>query len=399
MKSSHAYNNDTSHADANNKMHADYSIAINKANKELHNAIMPLTPLQRYPSVSVIITNYNYSNYIGQAIESVTNQDYNNYQIVVCDDGSSDGSCEIIKEYVKADSRIVFITKENGGHASAINRAFTECSGDIISILDADDLFTKDKLTKVVNAFTHNTECGIAIHDLKIVDGEGRKQRTVHFKQEGYIGPSIATLRMGLPMPQASGLSFRREVLHEILPLPEERFRSAADWAIAYAAAFLTKTKLIPEVLGSYRIHGNNLSGTTSDATKLQEKMVGKNLAGIERVIDFVDKFMRTKYGIPVHASRVRNVIEHRLILGLLSGNKELIKSSSKYLCDAYSQVRMDYPFWRYYFWQSLAITPLVMSKWILLVAFQCYRMLARLKQQIDNLFSILCSKLMQRNI
>jgi glycosyltransferase involved in cell wall biosynthesis len=228
---------------------------------------MSFSALTGTPLVSVLIANYNYAKYIGEAIESVQTQTYQGYELVICDDGSSDDSCKVIESYAAKDPKIVLIRKNNGGQASALNRAFLESKGDVISILDADDAFESMKLAKVVEAFKESPQAGIAIHDLMVVDGDGRKRYVAHYKQSGYLGPEIPTLRMGLPMPQASGLSFRREVLKEILPLPEDRFRSVADWAVAYVAAYLTNTTRVPEVLARYRIHANNLSGTTSTAS------------------------------------------------------------------------------------------------------------------------------------
>ena len=105
------------------------------------------------------------------------------------------------------------------------------------------------------------------------------------------------TLKQGLPLPQASGLSFRRCVLEQILPIPENRFRSVADRAIAYAAAYITNTNSVPEAIARYRIHGTNLSGTTSTASRLDEKMVEGILDGTTKVIAFVDQLMQEKCG------------------------------------------------------------------------------------------------------
>jgi len=335
---------------------------------------MSFSALTGTPLVSVLIANYNYAKYIGEAIESVQTQTYQGYELVICDDGSSDDSCKVIESYAAKDPKIVLIRKNNGGQASALNRAFLESKGDVISILDADDAFESMKLAKVVEAFKESPQAGIAIHDLMVVDGDGRKRYVAHYKQSGYLGPEIPTLRMGLPMPQASGLSFRREVLKEILPLPEDRFRSVADWAVAYVAAYLTNTTRVPEVLARYRIHANNLSGTTSTASRLDSTTVKGILAGMDRVISFVHQFMLTGFGVSVPASHVRNILEHRLLLGLLTKDDQLIASASKDLFVAYTHVRRDYPAFRYFFWQWLSRLPKSLSRCLMLLAFRIYQ-------------------------
>lgn len=102
---------------------------------------IPLEPLPDSPLVSILMPNYNYGRYIGEAIESVLRQTYPHWELIICDDGSTDNSCEVVKRYQDKDSRIKLIQKENGGMASALNAAYRECKGDIICLLDSDDVF------------------------------------------------------------------------------------------------------------------------------------------------------------------------------------------------------------------------------------------------------------------
>ncbi len=114
---------------------------------------MELPPLPKVPLVSVLIASYNYGEYIGEAIDSVLNQTYQNFEIVICDDGSTDNSLEVIRAFAQKDSRIKYVFKENGGVASALNIAYFMSEGNIICFLDADDIFIRDKLYLVVQAF------------------------------------------------------------------------------------------------------------------------------------------------------------------------------------------------------------------------------------------------------
>jgi glycosyltransferase involved in cell wall biosynthesis len=335
---------------------------------------MPLPDLRESPLVSVLIANYNYARYIGEAIESLQRQSYSNFEVVICDDGSSDDSCAVIQDYAAADSRITFHAKRNAGQASALNLAFSHCCGDIVCILDADDTFVATKIEAVVRTFLRSPQSGIVIHDLLIVDGDGRKKGESRFSQEGYLGPEIPTLRLGLPMPQASGLSFRREVLEQIFPLPEEEFRSCADWAIAYAAAYLTNTSRIPEILARYRIHGSNLSGSTSTAPDLQEEAIARILSGMNRVLSFTDRFVQTRFNTSVAATQVRNVLEHRLMLCLLRKDTVSLFSAAHDLKNAYYRARRDYPPSRYLFWQLLSHLPATVGQTVLVLAFRAFR-------------------------
>lgn len=337
-----------------------------------------LSPLEAEPLVSVLVANYNYREYVEECIGSVLAQDYPHFEVVVCDDGSTDGSPEVISKLAATDERIRLFAKENGGQASALNRAFSESRGDPICILDADDLFLPGKIRSVVEVLRREPDCGIATHDMVIVDSNGRRRGAIRPEQDGYLGPEIATLRLGLPMPLASGISFRREVVARICPLPEETFRSVADWALAYAAAFVTHTTRIPGVLSGYRVHGANLSGTTSTSSSLEPEALEKTLHGMERVLGYVNEFTSTELGLAVDSSRVRNVLEHRLMLGVLRGDRAMTDAASTDLRDAYREVRRDYPAYRYAFWQTLSALPSPVSRWLLQAAFQGFRLSRR---------------------
>ena len=88
------------------------------------------------PLVSVVINNYNYARYLAQAIDSALGQTYPGTEVVVVDDGSSDGSRDVIAAY---GTRVVPVLKENGGQASAFNAGFAASRGDVVLFLDADD--------------------------------------------------------------------------------------------------------------------------------------------------------------------------------------------------------------------------------------------------------------------
>ena len=110
---------------------------------ELHP--IELRPLSAQPLVSILVSNYNYARYIGETIESALNQTYSNIELIVCDDGSTDDSVRIIEEYRRRDSRLQLILKANGGQASGFNAAFAASRGELLALLDSDDLFLAAK--------------------------------------------------------------------------------------------------------------------------------------------------------------------------------------------------------------------------------------------------------------
>ena len=96
--------------------------------------------------VSVIMPCYNGEEYISHAVESVVQQTYRNWELIIVDDGSTDRSPVIAEEWTQKDSRITLIRKENGGSASARNAGIRKASGNYLSFIDSDDLWHKDYL-------------------------------------------------------------------------------------------------------------------------------------------------------------------------------------------------------------------------------------------------------------
>ena len=140
---------------------------------------LPLTPLFSDPLVSVLVPNYNYGHYIGRAIESVLRQTYQKFEIIICDDGSTDDSLRVICDFAEKDKRVQYIVKENGGQASALNRAYEKSRGEIICILDSDDEFLPTKLETIVDVFKKESLPGMVIHRMEIRDGSDNYVSTI----------------------------------------------------------------------------------------------------------------------------------------------------------------------------------------------------------------------------
>ena len=111
--------------------------------------------LKYSPLVSILLNCYNSSLYISRAIQSVINQSYKNWELIIWDDGSSDNTVEIIKSF--NDPRIrLFLQKKNLGLGNSRIRAIKKIKGSLVSILDSDDFFNRQKILKQVNIFNKN---------------------------------------------------------------------------------------------------------------------------------------------------------------------------------------------------------------------------------------------------
>lgn len=221
-----------------------------------------LTPLDRDARVSVLVANYNYARFVGEAIESVLAQTYPHVELVVCDDGSSDDSCAVIQSYVDRDPRVTLVRlPQNQGMAAATNAAFAASSGAVVCLLDADDTFAPTKLERVVAEFYREPRAGLLVHSLTIVDGEGRSVQRIPYLsrfERGWIAQRL--VRRGgrwRDMP-TSALCFRREVADLAFPIPEEAFRRAADGYLFTLMPLLADVAAIDDPLAWYRVHGAN---------------------------------------------------------------------------------------------------------------------------------------------
>ncbi|WP_414622888.1 glycosyltransferase family 2 protein [Calothrix sp. CCY 0018] len=261
-----------------------------------------LPQLPEKPLVSVLVANYNYAQYISETLDSVLSQTYQNFEVIVCDDGSKDNSCEIIETYVQKDFRIKLISKENGGVATALNTTYRESKGEIICLLDADDVWMDTKLEKVVELFKSYPKNGFAIHNVIQVDGEGNLLKSTSMLKRlasGWMG-EFALQNGGFVynIPPASALSIRREVAEYIYPLNEAFVRNA-DSLIFRFAPFITVIGSSLEALSKFRLHGSN---TTSQATLTQEFLEKEQLT-LERVHQEQKLFLSKVYGSKIAQS------------------------------------------------------------------------------------------------
>ena len=229
---------------------------------------MALPPLGERPLVSVLVSNFNYAAYLGEAIEGVLGQTYGNLELIVCDDGSTDGSREVIERYAGLDTRLRPIFQENAGQAAALNAAFQASSGEVISLLDADDVFLPEKLQRVVEAFVSHPGSGFAIHRMRRVDrgrGYWGEIPLVFGMPSGWRGASLPLTATTMPpgLPPCSGLSLRRAVAERLFPLPTG-LRAYADTLIQILAPRITPIVAIEALLAEYRVHGGNVGGVAS---------------------------------------------------------------------------------------------------------------------------------------
>jgi glycosyltransferase involved in cell wall biosynthesis len=212
------------------------------------------------PLVSIIINNYNYENFLAESIESALNQSYQPIEVIVVDDGSTDGSRQIITNY---EEKIISILKENGGQGSAFNAGFATSQGEFICFLDADDVLLPSAIEKA-SVLIGDPNVVLVHWPLLAIDTQGKSLgRFVPDEPlpEGNLRNALLKGGIeGFNISPTSGNIWSRNYLEQIFPLPEKEYRFAADSFLNYLAPLNGIIKTIPEYQTLYRIHGQNNS-------------------------------------------------------------------------------------------------------------------------------------------
>ena len=283
---------------------------------------------------SIVITNYNYERYLAQAIESALTQDYPSVEVVVVDDGSTDGSRWILDHY---EARATIVRKQNGGEASARNAGFRHCTGDIVMFLDADDYLYPDTASRVVQRFGP----GVAkVHyPLDIVDADGRKTGEIMATRLGSGDMCELLQEFGFyPSPPTSGNAYSRHVLDRMAPIPELPFRQGADTYQIVMAAVHGEVRALDTPCAAWRRHTRNMS--KHDVSGLPEKLFDDALAVelMNRVV-----YSRRPDAVPAVAAWPQH-LQQRLTVTKLLPDKRLESRDSV----ASLTIRYLYAVWRW---------------------------------------------------
>lgn len=216
-------------------------------------------PACKMGRLSIIIPNYNYAAYIGEAIDSAIAVEWPDKEIIVVDDGSTDESRHIIAGY--RDS-ITAIFKENEGQYSAGNAGYEVSSGDVVIFLDSDDILMPEVATLINQVWRP----GVSKVQFPMVTIDATGLPT------GQVYPNLAnppapdrirkwmTLTTEYPTPPGSGNAYSRQLLEKLFPLSRDRCGRAIDSPCLAAAPYLGDVVSIPTPAVKYRRHGANIS-------------------------------------------------------------------------------------------------------------------------------------------
>lgn len=210
--------------------------------------------------VSVIIPCYNRERFIGATIDSVLGQTWSNVELIVVDDGCTDGSRKVLESYGPRLTILEHPGRANKGQSAAINLGLRHSSGDYLAILDSDDLFAPDKIEKQVNFLERNPEFGLVYANCISIDENGAELHRMY--HPGHQTPSRPEQVLEDCCYNVPSNSLFRRAVYEKVGLLDEKLRAAQDHDFAIRIAEVTRIGYIDECLWNYRRHGASISRT-----------------------------------------------------------------------------------------------------------------------------------------
>lgn len=210
--------------------------------------------------VSVIMAAYNSERFIGAAIESILRQTYQEFELLIIEDGSTDGTLAVIQSYT--DKRIrVLINDKNRGTLYSMRHGVSEARGEYIAVLDSDDVAEPERLRKQVAILRRKPEVLLCATKVKnLVNGKAEKRQYLPIKNARQLRFSLL---FGDDMTVHSSIMFRKKELQE-KGIQYETYDYCHDYHLIMCVGLLSPIYVIDEELGFYRIHSRQKTNVLS---------------------------------------------------------------------------------------------------------------------------------------
>ena len=258
---------------------------------------------------SCLINNYNYADFLCEAVQSVLEQETAFSEVIVVDDGSTDDSLNRLDKRFRNESRLQVIAKDQEGQLSCMQTAMEIASGDVVYFLDSDDRHRPDLNRRVQDVYAQRPEIDcVSVGYQEFGDCSGHRQRSKVTRDLGISAVGAVLHRRWVGAP-TSCLSMRSSLVRKILPYPHESvWKTRADDVLVMGASIVGSHKYhLDERLVDYRRHGrNHFAGKTWSAA---EKM--RYSLEVNRMICwYVEKMGYELSTFPQLASREFRTIE-----------------------------------------------------------------------------------------
>lgn len=227
------------------------------------------------PLITVVMSVYNSEKYLDEAIQSILNQTFNDFEFIIINDGSTDNSLNIIKKYIRLDKRIVLISRENKGLIASLNEGIQQSKGKYIARMDADDISMPTRFEDQVEFMENNTHigvCGTAV----IGFGDGIK------KSIWKLSSNDSTLKTELLFSSIfahPSIFLRKELITKYSLYYNHKFLHAEDYELWSRMANHTQFYNLKKPLIKYRISKNS-------ATRNADKNISTRYETIKSIFE-----------------------------------------------------------------------------------------------------------------
>jgi len=234
------------------------------------------------PLVSIVFTSYNHAEYLKQAIDSILAQTFTNFEFIIVDDCSTDGSIEILKQYKDSRIKLNLLEKNTGSYVKASHFGALKAVGKYILFAQCDDYAEPHQLHRLVEQMVANPGVGVVFSRSTLVDEQGKfisddynirdRAFKIKFKQDGLVSGSemLKFLSYSCIIPNLSAALVDRELYFKAGGLPE-RFLMAADWAFWIEMTTLCDFYYLSESLNNFRQHATTIRSKTKIDNQLME--------------------------------------------------------------------------------------------------------------------------------
>ncbi len=242
-----------------------------KALKRLLGLCMPL--------ITVVIPAFNHELFVGEALESVLNQTIRDWELIVVDDGSTDGTANVVQRY--KDDRIRLLRQTNLGAHAALNRGIKDAQGTWVAFLNSDDRFRPDKLESHLHAHETNPDLEASASRVRYIDESGQPLKSYSYyalryssmmRKASEANTLFASLVLSNHLITTSSLFARREALLEVGGFVSLRY--VHDWFMFMSLAARRKFLVIEDALTDYRRHVGNTIKEDDATGQIEDNIV-----------------------------------------------------------------------------------------------------------------------------
>jgi len=271
------------------------------------------------PYISICITTYNGEKFVRQQIDSILKQTLKPFEIIICDDCSTDNTIEILNELRTKEPLLkLFLNETQLGVIKNFEKAISLCTGEFIALSDQDDIWESDKLEKQffeINNFKYSGQIGIpllCVHDLAIITMAGKQKEQSLWKKLG-DNPVIPNSNITFANKYyGCTMLFNKALKEKILPFPNNL--PMHDHWIALNAYGLGKILTVDSTLIKYRRHGNNITSLSNNNSFINRlKIYLNDCFGYEykrkEIMQVEEFYLRHKYDIIQEYSKMLKTI------------------------------------------------------------------------------------------